>query len=69
MAKQEISDAQQQLGNCFYYGIGTKVDKDLAFYWYKKAIVNGNIIAKNTLKKIYKSKEIKLYKLYNLAEL
>ncbi|PKY51029.1 kinase-like protein [Rhizophagus irregularis] len=51
LAKQEISDAQLELGNCFYNGIGTKIDKIQAKYWYEKAEDNGNIIAKNILKK------------------
>ena len=56
LAKQEITDAQYQLGKCLFYGIGTKVDKDLAFYWYTKAEKNGNIIAKDILKKYYNKK-------------
>src|SRR4051812_47402709 len=53
LAKQEFSDAQHQLGNCFYYEIGTNLDRDLAFCWYTKATKNGNIIAKDTLKNYY----------------
>ncbi|GBC52664.1 kinase-like domain-containing protein [Rhizophagus irregularis DAOM 181602=DAOM 197198] len=56
LAKQEISDAQLELGNCFYNGIGTKIDKLQAKYWYEKAEDNGNIIAKNILKKHYNKK-------------
>ncbi|GBC08662.1 hypothetical protein RclHR1_00830013 [Rhizophagus clarus] len=71
LAKQEISDAQLELGNCFYNGIGTKIDKIQAKYWYEKAENNGNIIAKNILKKHYKKtrfetendKKRKLYKI------
>ncbi|RGB38822.1 hypothetical protein C1646_755227 [Rhizophagus diaphanus] len=51
LAKQEISDEQLELGNCFYNGIGTKIDKIQAKYWHEKAEDNGNIIAKNILKK------------------
>ncbi|UZO08236.1 uncharacterized protein OCT59_028494 [Rhizophagus irregularis] len=72
LAKQEISDAQLRLGDCYYYGIGTKIDKIQAKCWYEKATNNGNIIAKNILKRNYniksyaemdKSKKIKFYKI------
>ncbi|PKC00108.1 kinase-like protein [Rhizophagus irregularis] len=72
LAKQENADAQLQVGNCFYFGIGTKLDKIQAKCWYEKATNNGNIIAKNILKKHYnvkmrveknKSKKIKFYKI------
>ena len=73
LAKQEIADAQLQVGNCFYNGIGVKVNKIQAKYWYEKATNNGNIVAKNILKKYYnkkikvneidKSKKIKLFKI------
>ncbi len=66
LAKQEIADAQLQLGNCFYCGIGTKIDKEQAFCWYKKAFINGNIIAKDILKQNY-NKKIKIGKNKNKA--
>ncbi|CAB4400765.1 unnamed protein product [Rhizophagus irregularis] len=81
LAKQEISDAQLELGNCFYNGIGTKIDKIQAKYWYEKAGDNGNIIATNILKKYYdkkirieteNTKKRKLYKILffrNLSQL
>ncbi|PKY22867.1 kinase-like protein [Rhizophagus irregularis] len=81
LAKQEISDAQLRLGDCYYYGIGTKIDKIQAKCWYEKATNNGNIIAKNILKRNYnmktgveidKSKKIKFYKILfnkNLSQL
>ncbi|GBB95591.1 hypothetical protein RclHR1_02570025 [Rhizophagus clarus] len=56
LAKQKIADAQQQLGNYWYNGIGTEINKDEAFYWYKKAITNGNVIAKEIIKKSYNIK-------------
>ncbi|RIA90113.1 hypothetical protein C1645_876308 [Glomus cerebriforme] len=56
LAEKEIADAQCQLGNCFYNGIGTKIDKVQARCWYEKATKNGNIIAKDNLKKYYNKK-------------
>src|SRR5436305_7004193 len=69
LAKQEIADAQHQLGNCFYNGIGTKIDKVQAKCWYEKAVNNGSVISKNTLKKIYNKKEIKFQKFLNFKGL
>ncbi|RIA88670.1 hypothetical protein C1645_232469 [Glomus cerebriforme] len=57
--QQEFADAQYQLGNRYYYGIGTKKNKGQAFYWYKKAAKNGNINAKN----IIEEKESKIFKM------
>ncbi|CAI2182962.1 17090_t:CDS:2, partial [Funneliformis geosporum] len=45
LAKKEIADAQFQLGNCFNYGIGTKIDEVQAVCWYTKAAINGDIVA------------------------
>ncbi len=56
MAEKEISDAQYQLGNCFYNGIGIEIDKEHALFWYTKAVNNGNIIAKYILKQNYNKK-------------
>ncbi|RIA90633.1 hypothetical protein C1645_823079, partial [Glomus cerebriforme] len=59
LAKQEIADAQYQLGNCFYHGIGIKIDEVQAKFWYEEAIKNGNIVAKDIIKK-YNNKRIKV---------
>ncbi|CAI2182978.1 12858_t:CDS:2, partial [Funneliformis geosporum] len=53
LAKKEIADAQFQLGNCFNYGIGTKIDEVQAVCWYTKAAINGDIVASFTLKMYY----------------
>ncbi|RIA80725.1 hypothetical protein C1645_838182 [Glomus cerebriforme] len=60
LAKQGIADAQYQLGNCFYYGIGIEINKIQAKCWYEKATNGGNIIAKNILKKCYNIKKVKV---------
>ncbi|GET01068.1 Sel1 repeat family protein [Rhizophagus clarus] len=78
LAKQNIVDAQLQLGNCLYNEIGTKANKIQAKFWYEKAANNGNIIAKNFLKEYYnkktkvrvnKSKEFKFYEVFFLKNL
>ncbi|GBC03722.1 hypothetical protein RclHR1_05290010 [Rhizophagus clarus] len=56
LANQETSDAQLELGNCLYNGIGTRIDKIQAKYWYEKAANKGNIIAKSVLKMNYNRK-------------
>ncbi|GBC29116.2 Sel1 repeat protein [Rhizophagus irregularis DAOM 181602=DAOM 197198] len=56
LANKEIVDAQLKLGDCFYNGIGTKLDITQAKYWYEKAANNGSIIAKNNLKDYYNEK-------------
>ncbi|PKY57744.1 kinase-like protein [Rhizophagus irregularis] len=67
LANKEIADAQLKLGDCFYNGIGTKLDITQAKYWYEKAANNGSIIAKNNLKEYYNEKirfEIDKHKFY-----
>ncbi|GBC52592.2 uncharacterized protein OCT59_028773 [Rhizophagus irregularis] len=54
--RKEITDAQYQLGNCYHYGIGTEIDKNQAFNWYKKAAINGNIVAIYILEQNYNKK-------------
>src|SRR5207253_7693957 len=53
---KKIADAQHQLGNCFYDGIGTDMDKAKALFWYKKAANNGSIIAKQVLEQNFNKK-------------
>src|SRR5205814_1226591 len=71
LAEKGIADAQHQLGNCFYNGIGAEVDKAQALHWYEKATSNGNIITKHILEQVYNKKvngkknkfiEIKIHK-------
>ncbi|PKY35441.1 HCP-like protein, partial [Rhizophagus irregularis] len=72
LANKKIVDAQLKLGDCFYNGIGTKLDITQAKYWYENAAINGNIVAKNNLKNYYNErvkfeidihKKIRLYKM------
>ncbi|PKC61079.1 HCP-like protein [Rhizophagus irregularis] len=37
--------AQYYLGICYEYGIGTKENKSIAYYWYRQAAHNGHAIA------------------------
>src|SRR5437016_1349595 len=45
-----------KLGNCFYYGFETKIDKVQALCWFEKAANNGNIITKHILEQNYNKK-------------
>ena len=46
-AESGNSDAQYDLGNAYFKGIGVEQDKVLAVQWYKKAADNGNPKAQN----------------------
>lgn len=41
-AEQGDSDAQYQLGNCYYWGEGVKRDWQTSVYWFKKSAEQGN---------------------------
>ena len=53
--------AQYNLGKCYQYALGVNKDDTLAEYWYRKAIVNGNNLAKEELDVILKRKIQKKY--------
>ncbi|GET02861.1 kinase-like domain-containing protein [Rhizophagus clarus] len=53
LASQKVSDAQYQLGNCYHNGVGTNKNKIQAKFWYERAASDGNIVAKDILKKHY----------------
>jgi len=36
------STSQKYLGKCYYEGKGVKKNRELAYYWYSKAIVQGD---------------------------
>ena len=48
-------DAQVKLGECYYRGIGTKINFTKAIEWYKKAADHGNSDAANNIAFIYKN--------------
>ena len=52
--KAENGDVKSQcwLGHCYVFGIGTKVDKKKAFFWYTKAAEQGDDCAKRSLAQI-----------------
>lgn len=45
--------AQNNLGNCFYYGAGVEQDYQKAVKWYRKAAEQGNAEAQNNLGECY----------------
>jgi TPR repeat protein len=53
-AKQNISSAQNNLGNCFLYGQSSlKANPKKAFYWFNKAAKQGNKFAMLNLVLLY----------------
>ena len=51
-AEQGQKEAQYQLGNCYYYGIGINKDINRAKEWYRKASEQGHIEAQSKLSEI-----------------
>ena len=54
LAEQGLAAAQKKLGICYYIGQGVTQSYTEAVKWYRKAAEQGNVDAKEALKKIEK---------------
>jgi hypothetical protein len=52
-AESGSSQAQKELGNVYYYGKGTMIDKEKAVYWWEKAANQENVAAQYNLGVFY----------------
>ncbi len=50
------AEAQKQLGDCYFYGIGISENLDQAIYWYKKAVEQNYLEAQFELAELYFNK-------------
>ena len=55
--KNDCLDAQIQLGNCYFFGVGTDTNKEKAIGIYEPAAERGNKRAQYNLSLLYKSRE------------
>ena len=51
--EQDNASAQNNLGNCYYYGHGVAQDYEKAVSWYSKAMKQGDVSAQNNLGNCY----------------
>src|SRR5436309_3436372 len=48
-ARSGCALAQNNLGDCYYYGLGVRQDLSKAFEWYSKSAKNGNALAQDNV--------------------
>jgi TPR repeat protein len=61
LAKEGYHPAQARLAYAYYYGIGTDIDRGLAFDWAQAAVLNKNRACKYLLGLLYRDHAVELF--------